>query len=76
MNHDQIRVMTCPCCSNTMRVTEGNFGLIIDELDRRYPDGANFDIGCIPKDLDLTGPLTAEDITRLVGEAAEAGGAA
>lgn len=62
----EIRVIECPCCDNRIRVTDRNLDLIVQESARRYRYGATMDIGSVPQDIDLTGPLTAEDIGRIV----------
>lgn len=62
----------CPCCDYTLRMTRENAGRIAKAVKLRYSNGQSgvyavtFDMAKVPDDLDLTVPVDAATIRRIV----------
>ena len=67
-NSDDIRTFICSDCGEALRITNRNIALLIQEADRRFNEGgATMQMDAINRlGIDLTGPITADDVTRVV----------
>lgn len=74
MADDDMIDWNCPCCDTSLRMTRENAERIASAVELRYGqthrrDGViqvSFDAGKLPDDIDLTGPVDAATIRRVV----------
>lgn len=65
MNDDEVIEVGCKCCDSILRMSRGNAERIARAVTLRHPPGAHIDISLVPRDIDLTGPVSAADIARV-----------
>lgn len=71
-----IAEFACPCCDSQLRISTANLDLLMTAVaGRQWAGTPELDISRVPADIDMTGPLSAEDIDRVVAAAFSDGGA-
>jgi hypothetical protein len=67
VNMLDIGTLVCPDCGYQLDISNGNLVLLDQEARRVHGHRPmRWDISRVPDDLDLTGPLTADDVRRVV----------